>query len=316
MSAAYLRLDGFDELVEPLITEQIETNLLSFYNWGMLNVGGFYNITRPTSGTYGGDKSKLRPVNDPRYQAGRVWETFQPDIVWESGVEWSIQPIAISGIWINGSYYPPNSSTRSHKFDYQNGRVIFTSGIPTTSTVTAEYSYRWVRFVSANSQEYREVQNYVNRVDDPQFLSSSSGNWNTLRENRVSLPMVGVYVTPRFNLRPLQLGGGQILKQDVEYYIVAETAQQRDKIADIIKYQNDKQIRLYDVELTPPTLNFDGTLASGVKTYPDLVRGQPSGYWYKDAVMHDTIGMESFRLSKNIYSATVRTSLDVNMEEL
>ena len=39
-------------------------NLISFYDWGFLDRGSFYNIKIPQSGIYGGDRHKLRLVDD------------------------------------------------------------------------------------------------------------------------------------------------------------------------------------------------------------------------------------------------------------
>ena len=62
-------------------------NFITFYDWGFLDAGQFYNISVPQSGIYGGDRHKLRLVDSPNYTAGQVWEGYRQNWVWESGIE-------------------------------------------------------------------------------------------------------------------------------------------------------------------------------------------------------------------------------------
>ncbi len=49
-------------------------NFILFYDWGFLDRGSFYDVNIPQSGIYGGDRHKLRLVDDPNYSEGQVWE--------------------------------------------------------------------------------------------------------------------------------------------------------------------------------------------------------------------------------------------------
>ena len=61
------RLVGITNTQDAKLRNILLDNMISFYNWGFLDKGGFTNITIPSSGMYGGDKHRLRPLNDPNY---------------------------------------------------------------------------------------------------------------------------------------------------------------------------------------------------------------------------------------------------------
>src|SRR5579859_2905287 len=100
------QLKGVTDIGRPLLTEMLESNISQFFQWGLLNVGNFFQVRIPTSGAYGGDFSRLRLGDDPNFPAGQVWEGVRKDWVWESGLNYAVQPIQISGVYVNGSYYP------------------------------------------------------------------------------------------------------------------------------------------------------------------------------------------------------------------
>ena len=83
-----------DSTISPLLKD----NLIEFFDWGLLDAGGFFNVSIPTSGQYGGDKHNLRLVDDPRYTSGQVWEGFRSNWVWQSGLSSTDQPKTITKI--------------------------------------------------------------------------------------------------------------------------------------------------------------------------------------------------------------------------
>ena len=109
-------------------------NLIAFYDWGFLDRGSFYNIKIPQSGIYGGDRHKLRLVDDPNYNDGQVWEGYRKNWVWESGINaTTTQPTSISGVFVDGTFYATGNLSKPFYVDYPNGRVVFDSAIATTS---------------------------------------------------------------------------------------------------------------------------------------------------------------------------------------
>ncbi len=302
------------QLGNALISEQLQTNLTSFFNWGFLEIGGFTNVNINSSGAYGGNKSRLRPVNDPRYTNGRVWEGFQQDWVWENGLEYSTQPQHPSGVYVNGTFHPTSGLSNGHYINFPYGQVIFNSAIPQSSVVTTEYAYRWCRFVDADNSTFRTFMFDSLRNDDAQFTAVSSGNWVILGQNRLSMPCVGIEVSANSTWKPMQLGGGHYLNQDINFYVFAQNKYSRDKIVDILKYQNDKKIRLFDQNNAPFPLTASGSVAYNAMMYPDLVSN--SGHYYKDAIFKNVTGREFNRIHRNLYSAIVSSKLEIQMPEV
>jgi hypothetical protein len=108
---SYTRLKGVTDVSQSTLCDQLESNIIEFFNWGMLCIGGFNNVQiGAASGAYGGDMSRLRPVSDPNYINGQVWEGFRQDWVWQSGIEYVVQPIPVSGVYINSVFYPLNTT--------------------------------------------------------------------------------------------------------------------------------------------------------------------------------------------------------------
>ena len=72
MPQPYKHLKGITEIGNYTYSEQLEKNLVEYLNWGLLNIGSFWNVEIGQSGHYGGDLSRLRPVQDPRYANGKI----------------------------------------------------------------------------------------------------------------------------------------------------------------------------------------------------------------------------------------------------
>ena len=108
--------------------------------------------------TNGNGHSSPRP--DSRFSSGQAWEGFRKNWIWQSGVTYSPNPLVgdddsnpgVSGVYVNDSYYSASTvGAYAHYIDHFNGRVVFDSPIPTGSKVQAEFSYKWVNVVYANS---------------------------------------------------------------------------------------------------------------------------------------------------------------------
>lgn len=270
------------EIGRALLSEQLETNLTSWFNWCFLGIGGFFNVRVPTSGYFGGDMHRLRRVEDPYYQAGQVWQGFRHDWVWETGVEYPQQPIRVSGVYVNSAFYPSSTTgAYKHHVNYPLGRVVFDSPISPTSLVACEYSYRYVQFTTPNVPWWREIQQDSFRVDDSQFGQVGSGAWAMLAQNRIQLPAVVVEVQPNAKRKGLQLGGGDIVSQDVVFHVIAETPWDRNQLHDTITFQWQKRIIAFEKNWMADSgcypLDENGTPVSGAKMYPDLVKATGEG---------------------------------------
>lgn len=313
----YTKLKGITDITESTLCDQLEANLIEFFNWGLLGVGAFFNVTKDY------DESRLRVVEDPRvtYPKGKVWEPFRNDLIWESGVEYSFQPIGISGVYVNNVFYPSSSSgTYAHYIDYMRGRVVFNNAISPSSDVRLEYSYRYYHFTNADVSWFRQVMFESFRIDDNQFFQYGSGVWSVLGQNRVQLPAVVVETVPRRSFEGYQLGGGQKVKQDVLFHIFTENPWDRKTILDVITYQNEKTIKTFDKNLIARDDRFafadNGSLASGALTYPQLVAPTgEGGYLWKTITWSGVSTQETISMPP-LYQAVVRATFEVILPEI
>jgi hypothetical protein len=269
-SPDYTKLKGFIDIGKSLIMDQLSDNLIMFFNWSLLNVGAFTNISRSDTLNPFGDRSKLRLVEEPNYVAGRVWEGFQGNWVWESGLYYPILPF-VPAIYVNNTLV-----TTGFKINYPLGRVIFDAPLLTNSVVEAKFSVRRYNFYPSNVPWFKQILFASYLANDPHFLETAQGKWaDILGQNRITLPAVVVEVSPRRNMRGLQLGGGHWVDIDVLFHIFAEDSWDRDKLIDIISMQREKTIILFDknalLAADDYPLNDYGDVKTTAKMYPTLL---------------------------------------------
>jgi len=296
----------------------LENNLKTFLDWSFLGIGSWFDATIPTSGAYGGNFHTLRLVDDPSYSAGQVWETPRKDLVWETGVSYDTQPIQISGVWVGGSFYGTGDATYGHYVDYPNGRVVFDSAISTSSSVTMNYSHRWVQtYVSDRAPWWREIQNGSFRVDNTHVSQTTSGEWGILSHNRVQLPAIVIETVPRRVSRGYELGNSaNWVHQDVLFHIFTENKWDKNQLIDIIALQNDKSIYLYNdnrlVEDEKYPLDYRGMLVNDPIMYPTLVNTSDNGgYRWKKCTFQNARISDNETLSPTLHRGTVRTTFEV-----
>lgn len=267
---------------QPLISDNIETNLAAYFQWNLLGVSAFGNISYGSSGSYGGLASRLRLSNHPGYTNGQVWEGFRKQWVWQSGVGSNVQPVQISGVKVNGTFHPTSGvGAFAHKIDYPNGRVIFTSPISTSATVLAEFSYNYYQIYNADNPWWSTVQRNSFRVDDASFLISASGVWSDPPEKRIQLPALFIEATANCNKIPYNIGShAHWHNQEVKIHILTETRQDMKWMVDVINGQYDGIVTMFDkgkmiVSGVYPINLADGSLSSATRNYPDLVANYP-----------------------------------------
>lgn len=273
---------GFTNYGDAGISDTLEQSIYSYLGWAFLQIGNWTTVERAASGWYGGDPSRLRLSDDANYTQGQVWEGFRRDWVWESGVDRAEQPVQISGVWVNSTFYSTATSGQyAHSIDYPNGRIIFDQAIAASSTVQASYSYRHVHVTTADDYWWRELQTYSLRSDDEQFLQQSSGVWSTNSQNRIQLPAIVVEASPEVDIRLLNMGTtNTVHRQSLNFYILAETRYDRNRIHDILVRQFAKRLNALDIDAMVAATGFpldaDGAISPSAQMYPSLV--QPAIY--------------------------------------
>jgi hypothetical protein len=314
----YTQLKGVGDITDQLLAESLQENLLEFFDWACLEAGGFVNVSVPTPGVpdaYGDDN--LVPVQEQGVPDGTIWQTPRSQWVYATGLPTDTPPTIASGVYVGGAFYPSSGTdgTYQHYLDYPNGRVVFSSPIPTTSVVQAEYSYRWVNWYEQDTTWFRDVVFDAFAINDqPQVYES--GITTLLNNNRVQLPAVIIETVMNRRQRPLMLGNSsQWVEQDFLFHILSERSDQRNNLMDVVSLQKDKPLFLYDVNARRRAGDFAtdwrGSPVPGAKMYPDLVSLPPSGYRWKVAWFSRMTGQDtSLRLP--LYRGIVRATLETD----
>ena len=308
-------LKGFTTFGDATITNHVQENLVSFLDYGLIESTGYVNVTTPSTGIYGGSDHILRLVDDPRYTSGQVWSSYRPNWVWETGVgalsSASPGSIGVSGVYVNGTFYPTSTiGTYAHHIDHIRGRVIFDSPISTSSTVSCDYSYKYVNVTPVDGLSwFKQINKNSQRSDNSDFISQS-GYYATLEDNRFVLPAIGVEVAANRRMTPFQLGGGQNVFTDILFHCVAEDIYTRNALIDVVSLQNQKEFIAYDLNDIATNndfpLDYRGVPASGALTFPNLVASYPGTRIRLIDAKLDSV----YSLSPDIHVGTVKITTE------
>ena len=312
----YTKFQGVNNIGETSLMSEIETNLKAWMDWAFLEIGAWFDVSINASGAYGGDFSTLRMASDSNYTEGQVWETFRRDMVWESGLHLSsAQPIQVSGVWVDDTFYESDDATYGHYVDYPNGRIVFDSAISTSAKVQLEYSYRWVQTHHAETPWWQQLHYRSFRVDDDHFKRQASGQWDIGPHHRVQMPAVVIEPVAQRTFTPYEMGNSSHwVRQNVVFNIVAETKWERNQLADILSVQDDKVVWFFDTNAMRVAEDFplDSRGEKVGKTppmYPDLV--SETGYrWQKCRFINTTIN-EVESPNPGLFMAKVLTTLEM-----
>lgn len=309
-------LKGFNSFGDATITTHIRENLISFFDYGIVSKSGFINVEIPSTGYYNGDDHKLRPVNDPRYDNGQVWEGFRSNWVWESGLgaltsNDNTYP-GVSGVYIDSIFHPTSTSGEySHYINHTLGRVIFDRPISINSQVECNFSYKYVNTSRVDGLNwFKQIHQNSERSDNENFISNS-GEWGILADNRIQLPAIGIELANTRKMIGYQLGGGQTVFTDFLFHCVAEDIYTRDHMIDIVSLQNDKVIKAYDLNKIAQNnafpLDYRGVPVSGALLYPELV----SLYEGNSIRLRDNSIDSVYSLTPNIHIGTIKFKAEV-----
>ena len=315
----YTKFNKVSHIGNTLLSSEIENNMKWFLDWAFLGIGGWSNVTMPTSGAFGGTFDTLRLVNDPSYSNGQVWEGARKDWVWETGSSYEgYDPIQISGVYVNGVLKGTGDATYGHHYNYPLGRVVFDNPISTTDTVKVEYSYRNVQvYVADEAPWWDELQYNSLRVDDTYYSSTGSGSWGILANHRVQMPAIVLETVPRRRFKPYQLGDtSQFVQQDIVFHIVGENRWWRNQLVDILSYQIDSQVWLFKtdtlIESGAYPLDYRGMKVASPLNYNNVVNTPQ--YRYLLARMTDMSITEMESYDARLHEGTVRATLEVVLD--
>lgn len=293
-----MSLNNVCDISNMSISEKVEANLISFFDWGFTDKGGYINIDIDQSGAYVNNRSSLIKVTDVR---GGVYWQGPENWVYENDVS-NGTPNSPALVYNNGILDAGAS------INYRDGRVVLSSGNTTATSVKADFSYKWVTFTSSRkSNNVRRLQSRQTRTD------IANGEIDIPPEIRVPLPCVTIDTPPITSSRPYGIfnrNSPKIYSHTNNVYIIGESASDVVRISDYICSQEGTTFRTFDPQLVRNSgdfpLNFDGTLNSG-KNYDELCAGYP---WANIEIM-SAESIYSNYLGPNIYQASVRLKTEV-----
>ncbi len=271
---SYKALKGFNSIYETDDLNTIQQNVIMFFDWGFLNKGAFSSVYVGNTDIRTVNRSTLHRVSDPNYNDGQVWQAFHKNLVYESGLDWSTQPIQISGVYVNGAFKTPTASGYQHYVDYNNGQVIFDSALAGNPTVKMEYSYKHLNFTPAEAfpiTQYLQSNTFSNTN-----FTSPSGVWSILQQSRAQLPTVAIESAGKAKFRAVELGNLiQWMDSDILLHVYGETPQEVRKYLNFIGFQTDKTIFMVNIDTAAASgvfpLDYRGARNSGGLLYNELV---------------------------------------------
>lgn len=278
----YTSLKGFNSVFETTLGNELQDNIVEFFDWGLLQKGNYFNVTLNERNENNEDYSKLSYV-DLNHIDGTVFQSFRGNWVWQSGITYNPSPVYPSSIYIDGQLNVQPSG-RDYKIDYYNGRIIFTqpsgtsnpNGINKNTIVQIPHSYKYINVMYANSLPWlREIEykSLYNVDQDP--------NKTTPSEMKVQLPAIAVEIVPNRRMSGYQLGGGQYITNQILFHCMAENDFDLNRLIDIVSMQNDKTIYTFNSNSIAQSgafpIKYDGTLSPNPLIYPELIKRFP-GY--------------------------------------
>lgn len=255
-------LKGFSSVFDPTITNEIADNLVAFFDWGLLNKGNFFNVNLNEQ------DSILKPLDNPNFEDGQLWQANNSNLVWQSGVDFNgTSPILISGVYVDDTFYPSSTSgVYSHYIDYKSGSLIFNEPINSNSKVQLEHSYKWINVEYAESDYFKTVTSNPNEENFPEMVSK--------------LPIIAIEPLLDRKHSGYQLSGGQILKTNVLFHCIADNNVVTNILLDIVSFQNDKSIYFFDSKRVSASGNLPidhrGSPVPNALNYKQLVTQYPS----------------------------------------
>ena len=312
------------------VSNQLEYNLAAFIDYGILYAGGFINVQANVGNTnvHGAEPDRLYPVNDPNYKNGQVWQTMRKNWVYETGIggaglydgayssHGNTTPYTITGIILNETGKISNTAvgTYAHEKDYKNGRIIFDTKIPTTTKLRLSYAYKWVQvYTYADAEWWQELQ-YATDENTSDHKTRDKGDFFVDPKNRVQLPAVVLEIVPRSSSSPYRLGDkSMVLDQDILIHIVADNYYDRNNITDMIRMQEDRVIKMYDINTVAKsgvyTYDIDGTLNSTRKDYSELVN--LDDYFYNTCRLKNMVVSSVESPNPDLFESTIRTTAEI-----
>lgn len=270
-----------------LAKSQVKANLNLWLNDLFLQEGFYHNISVGDTDIYGRDISVLTTTSDATFADYRVWQSAFKEWVYESGItplySGVAEPITISGVTVNGTFYPQDSGAAgysvayAHTVDYKNGRVIFNTPISSSATVQADFSYKDITIDYASSYENEQSEFYIETSykDNP----FQTGVVIYPKENSRTMPLLLIEIAERTN-EAYELGAPtNVAKFNCFLHLWARDDFIRDSIEDILTSNERMVLKGIDFNSAPFPLIYMNDKNSQYTSYSDLAQVSSPYFW-------------------------------------
>lgn len=306
------KFKGINNIAQDLLLNILEANFKMYLDWAFLNIGAWFDVSANQNTIYGVNRhSKLLPVEDPAYANGRVWQGIRKDWVWEAGINYNnTSPSAISNISVNS-----NTVTKNGNFivNYPLGRVIFNTAQSLTSNIQLNYSYRFVQVHRSSESPWFNILQFSSfNTSNNDIQLTDDGEWAVGGQHRIQLPCIVIEPVSRSRSRPYEIGNNLLwLEQDIAFYVLAENKNDRNKLLDILRLQQDVTLQLFDTNLIAQNdnypLTYDGDIKNNPLMYPDIIQAYP---WRKCFIKNISL-FEIDSPNPNLHQGMARATLEV-----
>jgi len=306
------KFKGINNISQDLLLNILEANFKMYLDWAFLNIGAWFDVSANQNTIYGVNRhSKLLPVEDPAYANGRVWQGIRKDWVWETGINYNnTSPLGISNISVNS-----NTITKNGNFiiNYPLGRIIFNTPQSLTSDIQLSYSYRFIQVHRSSESPWFNILQFSSfNTSNNDIQLTDEGEWAIGGQHRIQLPCIVIEPVSRSRSRPYEIGNNLLwLEQDIAFYVLAENKNDRNKLLDILRLQQDVTLQLFDTNLIAQNdnypLTYDGDIKNNPLMYPDIIQTYP---WRKCFIKNISL-FEIDSPNPNLHQGMVRATLEV-----
>jgi hypothetical protein len=289
----------------------LESNFKIYLDWSFLNIGAWFDVNSNDQTIFGvNSHSKLNLVKDPTYADGQVWQSIRKDWVWEKNIDYNgSQPIIINSVTVDSNIVNKNNFT----IDYPLGRIIFNSAISTSSEVKISYSYRFIQTYRSCDVPWFNILQYGSfNTANPDITRSQDGDWSIGSYHRIQMPCIIIDSAARSRSMPYELGNSNLkIEQDIVFYILAENKNDRNKLLDILRLQQDSFIYLFNTNLLSQDekypLDYNGDLIDNPLMYPDIV----NTYKWRKCWIKTINLFEIDSVHPNLYQGAARATVEI-----
>lgn len=301
---------NINNINEDLILNILESNIKMFLDWSFLKIGGWFDAKIPDNTIYGVTQQyRLFSTQDPSYEDGQVWQAAKKDWVWETLDYNGKSPITIDGVFVDNVLKPRNNFI----VNYPNGRIIFHQPISTNSLVLLNHSYRYIQVYRANEAPWFQVLQYSSfNTDNPDIQQISQGEWSIGSHHRVQMPCIIIEALSRSRSRPHEIGNHSLItEQDIALHVIADNRNDRNKILDILRLQQDIVLYLYNTNEISANNDFPLDYNEDIKTNPLMYPNLVNKYKWKKCWLKNINFIEVLSPHHQLHQGIVRVTAEI-----